>query len=66
MSKKLPEVLGDTGVQKRVLYALLGRLVEQGEVVKEHLPGGSVGYALPREGTLVPTAPSGAASAPAA
>jgi hypothetical protein len=55
------EVLGDrpgvgvaelssaSGVKKPVLYALLNTLVEEGEVVKEELPGGGAGYALRRE-----------------
>jgi hypothetical protein len=44
------ELASATGVKKPVLYALLGRLVEQSELVKEALPSGSTGYALPRAG----------------
>jgi hypothetical protein len=53
------ELAGATGVKKPVLYALLARLLQEGEVVKEALPSGSTGYALAREGA------SGATPAPA-
>jgi hypothetical protein len=35
-----------TGINRAVLYALLGRLVEQGAVVGQALPGEPAGYAL--------------------
>src|SRR4051812_46017841 len=50
------ELAAATGVKKPVLHGLLARLVEQGEVVKEALPGGARGYALPREGAPAGTA----------
>src|SRR3954471_23265027 len=51
------ELSAAAGVRRPVLYALLSRLVERGEIAKEELPGGSTGYALPR--------PDGALPAPA-
>jgi hypothetical protein len=39
-----------SGVARPVLYQLLGKLVEQGEVVKERRPGIGTGYRLRPEG----------------
>jgi hypothetical protein len=44
------ELASATGVTKPVLYALLSRLLDQGEIVKDALPSGSTGYALRRDG----------------
>jgi hypothetical protein len=43
------ELSAAAGVARPVLYALLARLTQRAEVVKEALPGGSAGYSLPRE-----------------
>jgi hypothetical protein len=40
------ELAQASGVQKDVLYGLLGRLVRPGELQKEELPGGVRGYVL--------------------
>ena len=40
------ELITATGISRGVLYALLGRLTEHGEIVKQSLPGGRTGYAL--------------------
>jgi hypothetical protein len=48
------ELSGAAGVERPVLYALLTRLAERGEIVKESLPGGSTGYSLPREPSAFP------------
>jgi hypothetical protein len=40
------ELAQASGVQKDVLYGLLGRLVRSGELQKEELPGGVRGYVL--------------------
>ena len=50
------ELAGASGVDRSVLYGLLGRLVQRGEVTKEALPDGSHGYSLPRQGA--PPAPA--------
>jgi hypothetical protein len=50
------ELAAAAGVKKAVLYALLSRLVDEGEIVKEALPSGSTGYALPRGDAEGPTA----------
>jgi DNA-binding MarR family transcriptional regulator len=41
------ELATASGVAKPVLYNLLRRLSERGELVKQELPGGGAGYALP-------------------
>jgi IclR helix-turn-helix domain len=45
------ELAAAAGVKKPVVYALLSRLVDGGEVVKQSLPSGSTGYALARQDT---------------
>jgi IclR helix-turn-helix domain len=42
------ELAAASGVGRTVLYGLLNRLVEAGEVAKEELPGGATGYRLTR------------------
>jgi hypothetical protein len=48
------DLIAATGINRPVLYALLARLVEQGAVVKQALPGDPAGYAL----RPTPVAPS--------
>ena len=43
------ELAAAAGVGRPVLYGLLNRLAEAGEVAKEELPGGATGYRLARE-----------------
>ena len=43
------ELAAASGVNRTVLYGVLNRLIEQGEVAKEDLPGGTTGYKLLRE-----------------
>jgi IclR helix-turn-helix domain len=43
------ELAAASGVNRTVLYGLLNRLIERGEVAKEELPGGTTGYKLLRE-----------------
>jgi hypothetical protein len=52
------ELATASGVGRTVLYGLLKRLEESGEIAKEQLPGGTTGYRLTRE------APSAAGSTP--
>jgi hypothetical protein len=60
------ELAAAAGVNRTVLYGLLNRLVERGEVAKEPLPGGSTGYRLRREApTAFPSRPRAADEAPA-
>jgi hypothetical protein len=42
------ELAAASGVDRKVLYGLLRRLTERGELRKEALPAGGTGYALPR------------------
>ena len=49
------ELSAAAGVARPALYALLARLTEQGEIVKELLPAGSTGYSLPREPSAFPS-----------
>src|SRR4051812_39841105 len=44
------ELIEATGIGRGVLYNVLGRLTEQGEIVKRSLPGGRTGYARGGEG----------------
>jgi hypothetical protein len=55
------ELAATSGVARPVLYTLLARLVERGEVVKESLPGGAMGYALAREGVVASGSPASTA-----
>jgi hypothetical protein len=57
------ELSSASGVERTVLYALLNRLVERGEVLKESLPGGTSGFSLPREPSAFP-APAPAPESP--
>jgi hypothetical protein len=58
------ELAAAAGVNRTVLYGLLNRLVERGEVAKEPLPGGSTGYRLRREApTAFPSRPADVAPA---
>jgi IclR helix-turn-helix domain len=43
------ELAAASGVARPVLYGVLNRLIEAGEVAKEELPGGATGYKLLRE-----------------
>jgi hypothetical protein len=57
------ELAAASGVNRTVLYGVLKRLIEGGEVAKEELPGGSTGYKLLRaEPTAFPARPEGEAS----
>ena len=40
------DLVAATGISRGVLYALLGRLTEQGEIRKQALPGDATGYVL--------------------
>jgi hypothetical protein len=60
------ELAAATAIDKPVLYALLSRLVDDGEVVKEDLPSGSTGYALAREDATTSTPTSASQSEPRA
>jgi hypothetical protein len=40
------ELIPATGISRGVLYALLDRLTEHGEIVRQSLPGGRTGYLL--------------------
>jgi len=48
------ELSAAAGIRRQVVYALLSRLVERGEIAKEELPGGSTGYSLPRQDGALP------------
>jgi IclR helix-turn-helix domain len=43
------ELAAATGVSRPVVYALVKTLIEEGELVKQELPAGLSGYALPAE-----------------
>jgi hypothetical protein len=43
------ELAAASGVNRTVLYGVLNRLIEQAEVAKEELPGGTTGYKRIRE-----------------
>ncbi len=63
------ELATASGVARTVLYGLLNRLIEAGEVAKEELPGGATGYKLLREEATAfpaPEPPAPPAIAPAA
>jgi hypothetical protein len=59
------ELAAASGVNRTVLYGVLNRLIEQGEVAKEELPGGATGYKRLREdSTAFPTPRAGDAEQP--
>jgi hypothetical protein len=63
------ELATASGVARAVLYGVLNRLIEAGEVAKEELPGGATGYKLLREEPTAfpaPAPPAPPAIAPAA
>jgi hypothetical protein len=57
------DVVAATGIKRGVLYALLGRLVDEGEIRKQSLPGDATGYAL--ENARASDAPIAETDAPA-
>jgi hypothetical protein len=57
------ELAAASGVNRTVLYSVLNRLIEGGEVAKEELPGGTTGYKrLREESTAFPARPAGEAT----
>jgi hypothetical protein len=60
------ELAAASGVARPVLYGVLNRLIEAGEVAKEELPGGTTGYKrLREESTAFPAPEAAAEEAPA-
>jgi MarR family protein len=57
------ELAAAGGVARPVLYALLKRLEEFGEVAKERLPGGATGHPLAAGPAALASAPSGGTAA---
>src|SRR4051812_18424536 len=60
------ELIEATGIGRGVLYNVLGRLTEHGEIVKQSLPGGRTGYALAGETASETTAAEPRATSEAA
>jgi DNA-binding transcriptional ArsR family regulator len=52
------ELATASGIKRPVLYALLSKLAEAGEVAKEPLPGGTTGYSLQRSDAAASAEPA--------